>query len=697
MQFRAIRAPFLFIAAFFVSALTVACGGGGAKNLPASITVTPTSLSASRGDVVPLSLSAATTSGAAVTADYNFVSQNTALATVNSAGQVCAGQWDAAGINCTPAATTGQTNIVVTPQKGTGSAVVSVFVHEKVDFISAVQPVGCTSSTQVSNLTAAAYSKDAAVCSRLGASAPCVIPNTTLGPFAWTARDTNVVTFTNSGNSYGIATAANPGRTQIYATLGSTSSPSVTFTTCPIVKLTVTSSSATDGVISLTKGNTATLTAVATDSIGTNLENPPIQWITSNSYSATLAQTAATSTVAATNLNFTVTAQHEASNATIFVDCVPAGCNMNMPPLYGPSFVVKVSGTPAATVYAGATNSKTLIPIDISKNTAGTAITLPAKPNSFIMNKQGSFGLLGADSDGAMVLSSSGTVTSVSYNGKAIAISPDGQTGILSNITAGYVYLVTLSSSSVAGAIPISNDITSAAFSPDSNTFWLTDNTGTLITFNTSKGELKYSLTAPASSAAFLANGPVAYVNSGANIQARATCDPTQVIDTQTFTAPTKLQALPNANGVVALDLPNVDIVKNAAPTQTIDPSTYACTTAVTESNARATLPNSSLTVNQFTVTPDGSKAIVTTSNSAMYIVDVSNGTVTTVAPAAGATSLYQGGAVGDSSLFYVGGSDGTVHKIDLSSGSDAQQISVGLKDVDGNSTNPNLVQVKFQ
>ncbi|HVP63391.1 MAG TPA: WD40 repeat domain-containing protein [candidate division Zixibacteria bacterium] len=698
MQFRAIRAPFLFIAAFLVLALTVACGGGGAKNLPASITANPSSISAARGDVVQLSLSAQTSSGSSTTADYNFVSQDTSLATVNSGGQVCAGQWDTAGINCTAATSTGQTNIVVTPQKGNGSAVVTVYVHQKVDYIQAAQPSGCTSSTQLSNVTAKAYSKDSNFCSQLNSSAPCVIPSNTLGPFSWTARDTSVVAFNNSGNAYGVASAANPGRTQIYATLGDTSSPSVSFTTCPIVKLTLTASSATNGVITLatgSSGNTATLTAVATDSSGTDLTDPPIQWVTSNSYSASLSETAATSTVAATHLNYTVTAAHSGSTATIMVDCVPTGCNLNLPPIYGPSYVVDVTGTTAATVWAGATNSKTLVPIDISKNTAGTSITLPAKPNSFIMNKQGSYGLLGADSGGAMVLTGSGSVSTVSYNGKAIAISPDGTTGVLSDLTDGYVYLVTLSSASVAAAIPISNDITSAAFSPDSSKIWMTDNTGTLITWDNNNGVLKYSLTSPANSAAFLANGPVAYVNSGTNIQARATCDPTQVVDTQTFSAPSMLRPIPDASGVVAIDLPNVDILKNATATQNINNSTFACTTTLTESNSRATLPNSSLTVNHFEVSPDSSKAVITTSNNAVYIVNLSDGSVKSITT--GTTSLYEGGFVADSSLFYTGGSDGMVHKIDLSAGSDAQQITINLKDVDGNNTNPNLVQVRYQ
>ncbi|HUO59427.1 MAG TPA: hypothetical protein VMU24_02090, partial [Candidatus Acidoferrales bacterium] len=367
----------------------------------------------------------------------------------------------------------------------------------------------------------------------------------------------------------------------------------------------------------------------------------------------------------------------------------------------GPSFVVNVSGSQAAaTVWAGATNSTTMVPIDITKNTAGTAITLPAKPNSFIMSNQGSYALLGADSNGAMVMTGTGTVKSLPYNGRAVAVSPDGTSGVLVNKTDGYVYFVSLTGSSITGSIPISNDITSAAYTPDSNTVWMTDGTGTLITYNNTKGLLKYSLTAPSTSAAFLANGPVAYLNSGKNIEARATCDPTQIVDTQTFTAPGMLQALPNASGVVALDLPNLDIINSVVPTQVINSTangTYTCATSVTETTSQYPLPNSSITVNQFYVTPDSSKAVITTSNNAMYIVNLSNGKVTTVSPGAGATSLFQGGALSDSSMFYVGGSDGTVHKIDLSAGADAQQISVGLKDTNGNNTSPNLVQVAFQ
>ena len=47
-----------------------------------------------------------------------------------------------------------------------------------------------------------------------------------------------------------------------------------------------------------------------------------------------------------------------------------------------------------------------------------------------------------------------------------------------------------------------------------------------------------------------------------------------------------------------------------------------------------------------------------------------------------------------DSAQLWVGGSDGWVHRIDVGSLSDAQQIDPGLKDSNSNSVVPDLVTV---
>ena len=62
--------------------------------------------------------------------------------------------------------------------------------------------------------------------------------------------------------------------------------------------------------------------------------------------------------------------------------------------------------------------------------------------------------------------------------------------------------------------------------------------------------------------------------------------------------------------------------------------------------------------------------------------------------PYAGGATAFNGGVTLDGSQVYVGASDGTVHRIDVASHTDAQQIAVGLKDANGNPVTPNLVYV---
>jgi hypothetical protein len=62
--------------------------------------------------------------------------------------------------------------------------------------------------------------------------------------------------------------------------------------------------------------------------------------------------------------------------------------------------------------------------------------------------------------------------------------------------------------------------------------------------------------------------------------------------------------------------------------------------------------------------------------------------------PLTGGATAYDGGVTLDGVQVYVGTSDGTVHRIDVASHADAQQIPVNLKDGNGNPVTPNLVYV---
>ena len=47
-----------------------------------------------------------------------------------------------------------------------------------------------------------------------------------------------------------------------------------------------------------------------------------------------------------------------------------------------------------------------------------------------------------------------------------------------------------------------------------------------------------------------------------------------------------------------------------------------------------------------------------------------------------------------DGQQLYIGANDGTVHRMDVATATDAAQITVGLKDASGNAVAPNLVAV---
>jgi hypothetical protein len=76
-----------------------------------------------------------------------------------------------------------------------------------------------------------------------------------------------------------------------------------------------------------------------------------------------------------------------------------------------------------------------------------------------------------------------------------------------------------------------------------------------------------------------------------------------------------------------------------------------------------------------------------------LLLFDLTNSAPYTI-PYAGGATAYGGGTTLDGVQVYVGTSDGTVHRIDVGSHTDAQQIVVGLKDGSGNPVTPNLVYV---
>ena len=428
--------PRYLIVPALIAVLTLrfsSCGGGGGGTTITTVAITPTNLSLNRGQTFQASATATDSKGVAVNGDIAWTSDNTKLLSVSSTGLLCAGTWDTAIVVCTPAKSdgtdgkpagtplTGVATLTATAKGVAGT--IKVFVHGKIDRVVASAPAGCASMTETKQLTAIAVSNDADVCGALTppASAPCNLPASTVGPATWGAADATVVTLDNSADKAGLATAVNPGRTTVIANLSAVNSPGIPFETCAVKSVTLAIKDSTATSFTIDKAATQTLVATAVDSKGTTLTAPPLSYISSQSFAVTaVAQTTLT--------NGTATAVNPGTT-TIVAACAPPSCNSNIFPVYSNVIVGNVNGTSAGTVYAGSTDSLSLVPVDVATNTAATAVTLPRTPNSIVVDRQGARVLLGSTTTGIMVLdANSNAVTSASRFGTVLGITPNGST-----------------------------------------------------------------------------------------------------------------------------------------------------------------------------------------------------------------------------------------------------------------------------
>jgi hypothetical protein len=683
--------------AFFCSLALIlalsACGGNSntTSTAAASVKITPTVISLNRGDVFQATTTAFQKDGQTqVAADFTFASSNTNLASISTAGQVCAGKWDAAFIVCTPATTTGSATITATLTKlPSATSTSTVFVHEKVDRVQLNNIGGaCLSSGQTKVLTAVAQSTSASVCASLGTTAPCDLPSSTLGQFNFAAQDPDVVSIDNT-TAPGTATAVDPGLTKVFATVNnanSVNSGAQPMLVCPVTQLTFKNGDTTDTApFTLAKAATKTMIVTAIDSAGVTLTNPPITYISGNTY----AITAAPSTTAS---NATLTAANSGSTALTFAECAPPSCNKNLSAVYSQGIVGTVSGTyNPPVVYAASTKSLNLIPVDTSNNTPGTTVTLPFLPNSFLMNKQGTKAVLGSDNNPLMILDTAANTVAV-FNGilgaRVLSTSPDGTYALVSNTAGTFVINLSTQTSTVSTSAGVAIQ---GQFSPDSRFAYFTTGGSTLFSLDLNTGStFTYPQGSNIADVSVLANGPLLYLAQPGAINAIPACNLQSggVVDSQTASTPTSMATLPNGAGIVALDGTNLRYLHNTATTQ-------ACPPAATQTITPIALSFGTGSPKQVLSNYDGSKAIVTSTGNQVAVVNLGAATSTSATLGASASVSGIGDTTGDSASFYIGGTDNTIHKIDLAGASDTAQIAVSLKDANSAVVAPDLIAVR--
>jgi hypothetical protein len=684
----------IWLAAALVGALALGAVGCGSSSSPATITITPSPLSMTNGQITQLTVTVLDSSGKTISSPptITYTSSNPALISVNSTGLVCAGVWNANGIDCNLTNQASGSTATITVTSGKASQTDTVFTHANVDSVviasgkdysNLVNCISQNANILPDQFTATACSVTANPPS--GSACPKGQQDITsqVGPFTWTVSPSAVATpDTGAACSNTCATGgacnspsqcviwgAQPGQAAITAKVANTVSSPALFSTCPVQSVTVQDSNG-NTAASLGVGAGVALNIGATDKNGVALSGLSLTFSSSQPVSVTAGTT--------------VTGAAPGTSAVV-VSCTPPSCNPNLYPVYGNApYITNVTGTTSTAVYVASTSGNSVVPIATTGNSVGTAVTIPNVPNSMLFNPQGTQLVLGSDS-GAMIINltaSKLTITTPALTGKALAISPDGNTVIFAATAGNAVFFYNIPNSTITTyGFPAATD---AAFSPDGFRAYVVSPSavgtwssgGTLQTSNVS-----------AASVDFLTQGSFAYLAGGAigNVTAYATCNSTPVIGVATPGKPVLIRKVPTGMTMVAADSPNIDLITASTNGAT---TISNCVPALSNTVSSVAFPTS-FTANQLLVSPDGSKALILASdNPAVLAYTIAGGTTSTV-PLVNSPTLYTGGITLDGAFLYVGASDngGTVHVIDLNAMQDVAQISISFT--------PNLVAVR--
>ena len=281
---------------------------------------------------------------------------------------------------------------------------------------------------------------------------------------------TNIVSI----DPYGFATAGQPGSATITATIAnsSTASNAGFFSTCPPASIQLTSSG---GGTRSTSASTTPSPSPPPSSTPTATRSPAWPW------SSTPPRRRPSPPLPGAIL------PTFPGSADITAVCQPGTCNPsplaqigylgNGKPLTSNGITVNASGTSGTVLYMASTDWRIVVPYDFTLNQQGSPIKLPISPNSMVMSQDGSTLYFGSP-QGLMTLTTSGNTVSAANQlipGTVLSVAPSGAYVVVTDPTRQTVSLVT-NNGSVATSY--GNVIgTSAAWSPDSNTLYVTTNT----------------------------------------------------------------------------------------------------------------------------------------------------------------------------------------------------------------------------
>lgn len=697
------------------------CGGGSnTSSTVTQVVLSPTSISMNAGDVIQISATAENSSNSAVTANFTFSSSNTSIATIantNGAASalICAGVWDSNFINCNGtsagAPLTGTANITASAN-GITSGPSVITVHPKVSSVQVTGSVaGCVSTTQTLQLTAH-------VCSALvtphDSSGPCApnaheITNVT-GPITWATVNSTV----GSVDVSGLVTAATPGQTGVFASVSNVNSSTTPFRTCMpvVIRLHLQGDPAGSPTTSLTmtQNQTATLESDMVDENGVTTNSVPTI-ITSN-----LPSVGSLSSLTLTATSF--------GGAGIVAGCTPPTCGIGLnTPIYSNLFRVIVPGTsPATTVYATSSfappsgTSPSLLPISTSTATAGTALTLPAVPNSLVFGSGATQGYLGSSSGLMRFDPVANTVTLVdpSITGKVLAVSQNGTKVIVSNAAKdpqGNVIepngpnqrvWVFDQGTSTTQAFVLRGAVAAVINSDGFRDYIVTgDGSGNVYVFSPALTLQTINVGGMHSDVAGLGSNAFVYLATSGGLEVVGTCNNAQqptANNPPTHSSTIQLvQPVANSDIIVAMDSSGVDVetatITPLTPPTVISPAN--CTPNVSYSNQFIDFGIGPVTARQLLVSSHGTNVAVLPNGVNSVLVAAIGGGPTVIPLPGGATGPIGGGMTPDGNNVWTGvAGTNTVDHIDLTTNADTQQVATSFKKSDGSAAPPDIVAV---
>jgi hypothetical protein len=652
--------PGIWLLLFFLSSLLAAgCGSNQpAPRVPARVELFPSSISLGLGMIAQTAVNIADSDGQPMSGFIvTYRSNNTQMVNISPAGDVCAGTWDANFFVCT-AGPAGSTDITATAG-GVTSAPVRVYVHKPVDRITlAPEAPACLSQEETQEFTATAFSNNEDI-------------TATVGPMFWRSTSPPVagLSTTNLPNNKVLAKAVQPGRTILSASLGNVVSLPAAFTTCSPASIEIREKDGTATEFELQPAATRQLEAVVVDTKGKTLKDVPVAWRSSTLPAVGVTDTGLINPIAP-------------GHTTIVASCSVPACMLGVNEAHFSNVVrVKVPGTNSTTVYAASTAEKKVIPIPTSTHTPGTAIALPSEPNSFVFAPHAVRAYLGSDA-GMMVLQSIPNTVSqnTAIKGKVLAVSLTRV--VVSDTAAGRVVIWDDVEQDAAALLNLAG-VTAAAIAHDESRIFLLAGS-TLYVWSPATPTLRtIALSAPATGVALLANSALAYFAGGTpdNIMVRNTCNTSLVHSLTTAMPPALLAGIPDNSGILAVNPPGMQHI-------TVQLSGATCDPVVVDTVNTVDLGAGSFAPRQIIMTTDAKFAFLTLDQGAVVAYDIENGTAALIPLASGATESFTGAATVDSKTLYVG-SDHGVHRIDIATGSDEQQIELEFT--------PDLVVVRPQ